>query len=54
MDKISGYKTYILAAATLAYAIGGVATKHLTPQQAIELVLASGSIASLRHAIEKK
>jgi hypothetical protein len=54
LDKISGYKTYAIAIATLAYAVGGVATKHLTLDQAIQLVLASGAVASLRHGIETK
>jgi hypothetical protein len=54
MDKLNGYKTYAIAGATLLYAIGGAVSGHLTADQAIQLVLGSGAIASLRHGIEKK
>lgn len=53
MDKINGYKSYIVAGATLLYALGGAVSGHLTPDQAIQLVLASGAVASLKHAISK-
>lgn len=54
MDKINGYKTYAIAGATVLYALTGIVTKHLTPDQAIQLILGSGAIASLRHGISKK
>lgn len=51
MDKINGYKSYIIAGATLLYAIGGAISGHLTPDQAIQLVLGAGGLAALRHGV---
>lgn len=53
MDKFNNYKLYAVATATVLYAVTGVVTKHLTLDQGIQLVLASGAAASLRHAIQK-
>lgn len=52
LDFFKGKKTYILAAALVAYAVGGVITGNLTVKDALEL-FGLGSIgATLRKALE--
>lgn len=53
MSSVDGYKTYIIAACTLLYALMGFITGNLDANTAIQLVLGSGAIATLRHAISK-
>lgn len=48
---MSGYKTYILAILGALYAISGFFTGHLDANTAIELLLGSGGLATLRHGI---
>lgn len=50
---LEGKKTYFLATALFAYAIGGYVTKHLTLNEAVDLIFGSGFFASLRAAISK-
>lgn len=52
MGFINGKKSYLLAIATIVYAISGVVTNHLTFHEAVNLVIASGAIATLRHGID--
>jgi uncharacterized membrane protein len=51
---LAGKKTYILAIALFAYAIGGALTGHLSWNEALNLIFGSGIVASLRLAIDGK
>lgn len=48
---MSGYKTYLVCAASIVYAVSGFFTGHLDANAAIEVVLAALGAAGLRHAI---
>ena len=48
---MSGYKTYIVCAVAIIYALSGFATGHLDGNAAIETVLAALAAAGLRHGI---
>lgn len=48
---LSGYKTYIVCAAAIIYAISGFYTGHLDVNAAFEVVLAALGAAGLRHGI---
>lgn len=48
---LKGKKSYLMALALLAYAVGGYFTGHLTQADAIGLVWGSGVTASLRAGI---
>jgi hypothetical protein len=50
---LKGKKTYLLAAALLAYTVGGYFSGNLSMQDALGLLFSSGVIASLRAAITK-
>jgi hypothetical protein len=50
---LKGKKTYLLALALFAYAIGGYSTGHLSGQEAIKLIYESGIASSIRAAIAK-
>lgn len=50
--KVDGKKTYIVAIATAVFAVLGVLLGKLEVKEAVELLLGSGALASLRHAIE--
>jgi hypothetical protein len=50
---LSGKKTYLMAFALFAYCVGGYFTGHLDAQTALGLLFSSGTIASLRAAIDK-
>lgn len=49
---LEGKKTFIIAGLTLVYAIIGVILGHIDVNTAIQLVLASGALVSLRSAIK--
>lgn len=51
--QINGNKTYLIAAATIVYAIVSVFLGKMEYADAFNYVLASGAIATLRHAISK-
>jgi hypothetical protein len=53
MEVIDGWKTYILAAATVAYALGGMYLGHLDPNEAIPLILGALGLGALRHGVAK-
>lgn len=53
MEKVSGKKTYLVAIATLLFAVTGVLLGKLEFKEAIELVLGALGIASLRHGMSK-
>lgn len=48
---MSGYKTYIVCAVAIAYAVFGVLSGNLDATNAINVVLAALGAAGLRHAI---
>jgi len=48
---LEGYKTYICAIATLAYAVGGIVIGKVDPNIAIPLILGALGLGSLRHAV---
>ncbi len=54
MNLFIGKKSYFVAVATVVYAVSGVFLGHVGMDEAIELVLASSALASLRHAIGVK
>lgn len=49
---LDGKKTYFIAAASILYAVLGVATHNLQLQDAIQVVLAALGGAAIRHSIE--
>ena len=51
MSKLNGYKTYIVAAVAVIYAVSGFFTGHLDANTAIETVLTALGAASLRHGM---
>lgn len=53
INFLKGKKTYLLAAALLAYTIGGYFSGHLDAQTALGLLFSSGVISSIRAAIAK-
>ena len=53
IEALKGKKTYLLAFALLAYALGGYFTGHLTATEAIGLIWGSGVVSSIRAAISK-
>jgi hypothetical protein len=48
---LQGKKTYLLAIALFAYAIGGYFSGHLTSAEVLGLLWSSGVVSSLRAAI---
>jgi O-acetyl-ADP-ribose deacetylase (regulator of RNase III) len=52
-EALKGKKTYLLLAALVVHAVTGVVTGNLTPEQALAMILASGALASLRHALSR-
>lgn len=53
LNLTSGKKTYIVAIATLVFAVAGVFLGQLDVKEAIELVLGALGVASLRHGMSK-
>jgi hypothetical protein len=53
IEFLKGKKTYLLALALFAYAIGGYFSGHLDIQTSLGLIYSSGVIGSLRAAISK-
>jgi len=53
MDKVNGYKTYILCAMMMAFSILGVALGKLDGPQAGTLILEALALAGLRHGVAK-
>ncbi len=53
MNILNGKKSYLIAIATIVYAVAGVLLGNMSMDEAIKLVLASGALASLRHSVEK-
>lgn len=51
LNTLNGYKTYVLAILGLVYAISGFFTGHIDANTAMELILGSGGLATLRHGI---
>ncbi len=50
---LNGQKTYIIAAATIAYAIGGMFSGHMTTQEGVPLIMGALGMISIRHAQSK-
>lgn len=48
---MSGYKTYIVCAVAIVYAITGVMSGHLDMNSAVGVILAALGAAGLRHGI---
>ena len=48
LKKLQGKKTYIVAVATICYALGGAVAGFIEINQAIMLILGSGLFAGLR------
>lgn len=51
MTKLQGYKTYILMALGVLYAISGFFTGHVDANTAFEIIGGSLGLGTLRHAI---
>ena len=49
--SFTGKKTYLVAVATIAYAIGGWVAGYLDLSQAIPLILGSLGLSGLRHGV---
>lgn len=52
MSMLAGYKTYMMAVALAAYAIGGAVYGAHDWSHAYELLLGSGGLSALRAAIK--
>jgi len=52
-EPLSGKKTYIVAAAMLAYAFGGMFLGYVETSEGIPLVMEAGAIIALRLGIKK-
>jgi hypothetical protein len=50
---LAGYKTYLVAAATVGYAVLGYMLGYLTQEQVIQLLPLGAGLAALRAAIAK-
>ena len=50
-EFLEGKKTYLVALATLSYAVGGYFAGYLSFDQVIPLVLATLGLSGLRHGI---
>lgn len=48
---LSGKKTYFLALGTIAYAIGGASTGHMSWHDAQNLILQGTFFSALRHGV---
>lgn len=53
LDKINGYKTYLVVALAAVWAIVGVMLGYLTVEQAVTIVLAALGTGGLRSAMKK-
>ena len=53
LNAVNGNKTYLIAIATLLYAVASVVLGKMPYADALNYVLASGALATLRHAISK-
>lgn len=53
MKFLNGYKTYLIAAAILAYALLGVGLGDMDGAKFVELILEASALAGLRHGISK-
>lgn len=53
LEKLDGYKTYIVAVAMICYAVGGIISGYVQWQQAIEVVLLALGVFGLKHSNEK-
>lgn len=51
MSKLNGYKTYLVAAATIAYAWLSVWKGGMDASHAVDMTLAACGLAGLRHGI---
>lgn len=51
LNRIDGYKTYIVATLAIAWAVGGMVAGLLPASEAINVILAAMGAAGLRHAI---
>ena len=53
IEKIDGYKTYIIGIALICYAAGGFVARKLDFNTAVQNVLLGLTALGLRHSIEK-
>jgi len=51
MDRFDGYKTYLIAAATVAYAVAGWIIGQMDANTAVQLISTALAAAGLRHGI---
>ena len=52
MGALQGNKSYIIAIATLMYAVGGFVSGHMSASEATNLVLYALGLGALRNAIK--
>lgn len=52
LDFWSGYKTYLVAALTVVYAVSGFLTGNLDTDTAVQLFVTGAGLATLRNAIK--
>jgi len=51
MTALNGYKTYIVAALGVVYAISGYFTGHVDANAAMEIIITSLAAAGIRHGM---
>jgi len=54
LKVLEGKKTYIVAVATICYALGGMVAGYIEPSIGIPLILAALGISSLRNSVPVK
>lgn len=52
LEKFQGYKTYIIAVATVCYALGGAVAGFVPVNEAVYLILGALGLSGLRHGIQ--
>lgn len=53
LGKIQGYKTYIIAVATVCYALGGAVAGFVPVNEAVYLILGALGLSGLRNGIQQ-
>ncbi len=54
LNKVKGYKTYIVMIATICYALGGMVAGLVTPAVGIPLILGALGLSALRNGLPKE
>ena len=53
LSRINGYKTYLISAAMIAYAVTGFFLGHIDGNTAVEMILQALGLSALRSGVAK-